>query len=167
TPQNFRAPEPPPQAPESLGDAKWFEVFKDEKLQDLIRTALRQNYDLRIAAARVGQARASLGITRSEQFPAFATAGTIDTNRISRRGSLSLPQSVVPEQNKTFGTATLNLLSYEVDIWGRLRRATEAARADLLGAEENRRAVIMTLVSDVATAYLDLRELDYQLEISQ
>ena len=78
-----------------------------------------------------------------------------------------LPASFVPSQNRTFGAATLNLLSFEVDIWGRLRRATEAARANLLSAEENRKAVMTTLVSDVASAYFSLRELDYQLEISQ
>jgi multidrug efflux system outer membrane protein len=73
----------------------------------------------------------------------------------------------VRSQNRTFGSATLDLLSFEVDIWGRLRRATETARANLLGAEETRKAVITTLVSDVATAYFNLRELDYELEISR
>ena len=73
----------------------------------------------------------------------------------------------MPSQNATFGQATLNLLSFELDIWGRLRRATEAARANLLASEENRKAVTTTLVSDVAGAYFSLRELDYQLEISQ
>ena len=73
----------------------------------------------------------------------------------------------MPSQNRTFGGATLDLLSYEVDIWGKLRRATEAARANLLSAEENRKAVTTTLVSDVASAYFSLRALDYQLEISQ
>jgi len=78
-----------------------------------------------------------------------------------------LPAAFLPSQNRNFGTATLNLLSFEVDIWGRLRRATEAARANLLSADENRKAVITTLVSDVATSYLTLRQLDYELEISQ
>src|SRR6202045_4636863 len=72
-----------------------------------------------------------------------------------------------PDQNRNFGQATLNLLSFEVDIWGRLRRATEAARANLLSADENRKAVVVTLVSDVATDYLTLRELDYTLDISK
>jgi len=78
-----------------------------------------------------------------------------------------LPAAFLPSQNRNFGSATLGLLSFEIDLWGRLRRATEAARANLLSAEENRKAVITTLVSDVATAYLTLRELDYELEISQ
>ncbi len=73
----------------------------------------------------------------------------------------------ISSQNRNFGEATLDLLSFEIDIWGRLRRATEAARANLLNADENRKAVITTLVSDVATAYLSMRELDYELEISK
>src|SRR2546425_46616 len=148
TPQTFRAPGPAP-APQSssVADLKWWEVFKDEKLQDLVRTALLQNYDLRDAVARVEAARANLGITRSNQFPTLAAAGEIQTNRTSRNGSLALPASLVRSQNRTFGEAALNLLSFEVDVWGRLRRATEAARANLLGAEENRKTVITTLVS--------------------
>src|SRR5205814_3125498 len=89
------------------------------------------------------------------------------TVRLSRNGATPLPVSFVPSQNRTFGAATLNLLSFELDFWGRLRRATEAARANLLGAEENRKAVMTTLVSEVAAAYFSLRELDYQLEISR
>ena len=168
TPSTFRAPTPQP-TPEaaSLADLKWWEVFKDEKLQELIRTSLVENYDLRDAAARVEAARANLGITRSDQFPNAEVGGSLTTTRLSRNGQLPLPVSFVPSQNRTFGQATLNLLSFEVDIWGRLRRATEAARANLLGAEENRKAVVTTLVSDVATSYFSLRELDYELEISK
>ena len=76
------------------------------------------------------------------------------------------PPALLPSQNRNFGEASLNLLSFEVDLWGRLRRATEAARANLLSAEENRKTIITTLVSDVATDYLTMRELDYELEIS-
>src|SRR5258706_8831501 len=140
-PQNFRAPEPlpPPQAA-SLADLKWFEIFKDEKLQELTRTALVQNYDLRDAVARVEQARANLGITRSNQFPQVSASGAVEITRVSRGGQTPLPVSFVKEQNRNWGEATLNLLSFEVDIWGRLRRATEGARANLLNAEENRKA---------------------------
>jgi multidrug efflux system outer membrane protein len=167
-PQNFRAPTPLP-APEaeSIADVKWFDVFKDEQLQTLIRTALERNYDLREAVARVEQARANLGITRSNQFPNFGASGAVETTRFSRNGATPLPEQIVPSQNRTFGSASLDLLSYEIDIWGRLRRATEAARAQLLSADENREAVITTLVSDVATDYLSMRELDYELEISR
>jgi len=167
-PSSFRAPEPMSTTdPASLADLKWFEVFKDEKLQDLIRTALVQNYDLRDAAARVEAARADLGITRSNQYPNLNVNAEIATTRFSRNGATELPAAFIPSQNRTFGGTTLELLSFEVDLWGRLRRATEAARANLLGAEENRRAVMTTLISQVASAYLTLRELDYQLEISR
>ncbi len=126
-----------------------------------------RNYDLRDAVARVEAARASLGITRSAQFPNLGAGGEVQINRLSRDGATPLPAQFLPSQNRNFGEATLNLLSFEIDIWGRLRRATEAARANLLSADENRKAVIVTLVSDVATAYLSLRELDYELEISR
>ncbi len=167
-PSTFRAPSPlPPGQAASIADLKWFEVFQDEKLQELIRIALERNYDLRDAVARVEAARASLGITRSNQFPTVAAGGAVEFNRFSRNGATRLPDQLLPSQNRNFGSIALELLSFEIDIWGRLRRATEAARADLLGAEENRKAVVTTLVSEVATAYLTLRELDYALEISQ
>src|SRR5258708_38095959 len=167
TPDSFRAPTPAPtNDPASLADLKWWEVFKDEQLHELERTALTQNYDLRDAVARVEAARANLGITRSNQLPTLDANGNITTTRLSRNGQTPLPRSFVPSQNRTFGGATLGLLSFELDIWGRLRRATEAARASLLGAEENRKAVMTTLVSEVAAAYFNLRELDYQLEVS-
>ncbi|MGA2113163.1 MAG: efflux transporter outer membrane subunit [Bryobacteraceae bacterium] len=167
TPQSFRVPDPlPPGQAESFADLKWFEVFKDEQLQSLIRQALQRNYDLRDAVARVEEARASLGITRSDQFPSFAVGAAAEINRVSRDGATPIPPELLSSQNRNFGTAALQLLSFEVDIWGKLRRATEAARANLLSADENRKAVVTTLVSDVATAYLTLRELDYELEIS-
>jgi multidrug efflux system outer membrane protein len=167
-PTAFRAPEPlPPDQSSSLADLKWFQVFQDERLQDLIRTALVRNYDLRNAVARVEAARASLGITRSEQFPSVAAGGGVEFNRISRDGATPISAALLPSQNRTFGSAVLQLLSFEIDIWGRLRRATEAARANLLSAEETRHAVVTTLVSDMATSYLALRELDYELEISR
>jgi NodT family efflux transporter outer membrane factor (OMF) lipoprotein len=167
-PETFRAPDPlpPPQAA-SLADLKWFEVFNDEKLQELIRAALEQNYDLRDAVARVDQARANLGITRSNQYPQASASGNLQLTRLSRDGAFPLPASFVPEQNRNWGQASLNLLSFEIDLWGRLRRSTEAARANLLNAEENRKAVVTTLVSDIATDYFNLLQLDYELEISR
>jgi NodT family efflux transporter outer membrane factor (OMF) lipoprotein len=166
-PPTFRAPEPlPPDQAASLADLKWFEVFKDPELQKLVHTGLEQNYDLRDAVARVEQARANLGITRSDQFPQASASGAVNFTRLSRDGSLPLPAGFVTQQNRNWGEASLNLLSFELDIWGRLRRATEAARANLLSADENRKAVVTTLVSDVATAYFSLRELDYELDIS-
>ncbi|MCU1261641.1 MAG: efflux system, outer rane lipoprotein NodT [Bryobacterales bacterium] len=167
-PPTFRAPDPlPPAQATSMADLKWWEVFKDERLQDLIRAALAANYDLRTAVARVEEARANLGVTRSNQFPQVSASGNLQITRLSRDGAFALPASLVPSQNRNWGEAGLNLLSFEVDIWGRLRRATEAARANLLSADDNRKEVVSTLVSDVATAYLHLRELDYELAISK
>ena len=167
-PPNFRAPTPLP-APQaaSLANLKWFEVFHDQKLQDLIRIALVNNYDLRDAVTRVEQARANLGITRSNQFPQLSAQADLQITRLSRDGQFPLSPSFIPTQNRNWGEAALNLLPFEVDIWGRLRRATEAARANLLNAAENRKAVVSTLVSDVASDYFQLLELDAELAISQ
>jgi NodT family efflux transporter outer membrane factor (OMF) lipoprotein len=167
-PTNFRAPDPLPAAQgASLADLKWFEVFHDETLQGLIRTALVQNYDMRDAVTRVQQARANLGVTRSNQIPQVGASGSLQVTRLSRDGSFPLPDSFVANQNRNWGEAGLNLLSFEVDLWGRLRRSTEAARANLLNAEWNRKAVVNTLVSDVASDYFQLLELDYELAISR
>jgi multidrug efflux system outer membrane protein len=151
--------------PGSLADLKWFEVFEDEQLQELIRTALVNNYDLRQAVARVQAARANLGVTRSDQFPNIAAGADVTTLRNSSSGQVALPGGF--SRDRTFGTVLLNLLSFEVDIWGRLRRATEVARADLLATEESRKAVMTTVVSDVAAAYFNLLELDMELEIAR
>src|ERR1700730_10844808 len=95
-PANFRAPEPlPPPKAESLADLKWFEVFKDDKLQDLIRTALQENYDLRNAVANLEPARASLGVTRSKQYPNVEASGNLEFTRLSRDGSFALPATFV------------------------------------------------------------------------
>ena len=154
-----------PADPASLADLKWFEVFKDERLQELIRRALAGNYDLRDAVVRVDAARANLGITKADQLPAIAVNSDITTLRNSTGGAFPLPQGF--QQRRTFGSLALNFLSFEVDVWGRLRRATEAARADLLATEENRKAVVTTLVSEVATAYFNLLELDMELTIAR
>src|SRR5262249_26723810 len=154
-----------PPDPTSLGDLQWFEIFKDEQLQAFIQTAFVANYDLRDAVARVSAARASLGITQAEQFPHLAASADITTVRASRNGLTPVPANVSRE--RTVGGVLLHLLSFEVDVWGRLRRATEAARAEVLAAEETRQAVRTTLVSDVATAYFVLLELDRELEIAQ
>jgi multidrug efflux system outer membrane protein len=167
-PETFHAPEPLPTAEAaSFADLTWWQVFRDEDLQRLITTALEQNYDLREAVARVEMAQANLGITRSDQFPQASASGDVQFTRLSRNGAFPLSPDLVPSQNRTWGQAQLNLLSFEVDLWGRLRRATEAARANLLSAEENRKAVITTLVSNVATQYFALREFDAQLAIAR
>lgn len=167
TPAVYRGVTDPaaPPTPQSIGDAKWFDVFKDDQLQQLIREALASNYDLRDAVARIEAARANYGITRSNQFPTIAGSSDVTTQRISQNGAFTLPEAF--QRDRTFGSVLLNLLTFEVDVWGRLRRATEAARADLLASEETRKAVITTLISDVATAYFNLRELDFELEIAR
>jgi multidrug efflux system outer membrane protein len=166
-PTEFRSPAPVPNQPESLGDLKWWQVFKDEQLQKLVRTALTQNYDLRDAVAHVEAARANLGLVRSDQYPQVGAEANLQVTRLSRDGSFALPKSFVPSQNRNWGQAALDLLSFEVDLWGRLRRATEAARAELLSSDENRKAVMTTVVSEVAVSYFSLRELDTELEISE
>lgn len=164
-PSTFRSDPTPQPDPQSLANLKWFEVFKDEKLQALIQDALANNYDVREAAARIDAARASLGITRSEQFPSIIASGDVVTQRESRSGAFDLPAPI--KRDRSFGSILLNLLTFEIDIWGRLRKQTAAARADLLATEEAHKAIITTLVSDVATGYFGLRELDFELDISR
>ena len=167
TPADFRGTDAALAQPsaQTLANVKWFELFRDEKLQELIREALNYNYDLREAVARVDAARANLGLTRSEQFPTIIGGADLTTQRLSRDGAFTAPEPV--KRDRTFGSVLLNLLTFEIDIWGRLRKATAAARAELLASEEARLAVITTLVSDVATSYFILRELDFELEIAR
>ena len=166
TPDSFRgasAAIPPDE--QSIAELKWFEVFQDEQLQELIRTALQQNYDLRDAVARVDAARANLGITQADQYPNFGIGADVPSRELSRRGEFTIPRGT--SRQRTYGEVFLNLFSFEIDIWGRLRRATEASRADLLASDWNRKAVVTTLISDVATSYFSLLELDLELEIAK
>jgi multidrug efflux system outer membrane protein len=149
----------------SVADLKWFELFRDQRLADLIRTAHVKNYDIRDAVARIEAAQANLGIRRSERLPSAGLAADATTLRMSRGGSFPVPDSF--QQNRTFGTVALNLFSFEADIWGRLRSANEAARADLLAAEESRKAIMTMLVSEVASAYFNLLELDAELAVAK
>jgi len=160
-PEGYRglAPDAGQQTSASLADEKWWTVFQDPQLQQLIRTALVQNYDVRIAATRILQAQAILGITRAEQYPTI-TGGASTTNARAQR------TKVLPEFESSANEVNLSLV-WELDFWGKFRRATEAARASLLATEWGKRAVISSLVSNVATAYFQLRELDLELEISK
>jgi multidrug efflux system outer membrane protein len=151
----------PPSPGLSLGDEKWWAVFGDPQLQELIRTALRQNYDVRIAAQRVLESQAQLGVTRSQQFPQL-------------NGGASYAQQRFPSaQFGGLGSFISNLgelsasASWSPDFWGQYRRATEAARAQLLASKWSQREVIDTLILDVATGYFQLRTLDLELEIAQ
>ena len=165
TPSAFRADPAPQPSAQSLADMKWFEIFQDPKLQDLIRDALANNYDVRQAIANINAARATLGITRSEQFPTITASGDVINQRQSRSSSFDLPEPI--KRDRSFGSILLNLLTYEIDIWGRLRKQTAAARADLLATEEAERFVVTSVISDVATAYFSLREFDFELGISR
>jgi multidrug efflux system outer membrane protein len=144
---------------QSLGDEKWWEVFQDQTLQDLIRTALKNNYDVRIAAARVLEAQAQLGITRADQFPSLNGGGSIANQQSPKIGP-------IPSYGVTLGQLTASA-SWNPDFWGRYRRATEASRANLLASEWAQKAVTVSLVADVAADYFVLRQLDLQLEISK
>jgi len=146
-------------APESLADLKWWEVFQDKQLQDLIHTALQQNYDVRIAATRILEAQAQVGVTRADQLPTV-NAGAQTNDQRSARAKL------FPEFQTSAHEVDLSL-AWDLDFWGKYRRATESARANLLATEWNREAVLTTLVSDVASAYFQLRELDLELEIAR
>ena len=161
TPPSYRglAPDAAPQTTASFGDEKWWTVFQDDQLQALIHKALAQNYDVRIAATRVLQAQAALGITRADQFPAIYGGAAAANTRI--------PQTkLLPATNTSSNLLNLSL-SWELDFWGKYRRATESARASLLATEWGQKAVIWSLVSNVASAYFQLLELDAELQISR
>jgi multidrug efflux system outer membrane protein len=138
-----------------FGEMKWQSVFQDETLQNLIKEALTNNYDIRIAATHILEAQASLGVTRSNQLPALNGTFGVQNQR-----SATYPNS------PTFDTAGLQL-SYIVDFWGQFRRATEAARAQLLATQYAQHLVETTLIAEIATAYYQLRQLDSQLDFSQ
>src|SRR5207245_3497941 len=143
----------------SFADQKWWDAFQDEVLRDLIRTALTQNYDVRIAAERILEARAQLGITRADQLPSVEAGVSAVNERIPKTVS-------IPSIETSANQVSLSL-AWELDFWGKFRRATESARASLLSQEWARRQVTSSLVSDVASGYFQLRELDLELEISR
>jgi multidrug efflux system outer membrane protein len=149
----------------SLADTKWPDLFKEETLNKLVSTALEGNFDVRIAAERVQQARAQLGITRADQFPFVDAQAQFNASRQSTLGSFRfLPSNTNLSTSYTQAGAAL---SWEIDLWGRLRRLTEAARAQYFASEEGQRAVIVSLVSDVTATYFQLLELELELEISR
>ena len=149
-------------ATNSLGDLLWWEVFQDPALQDLIHTALTNNYDLRKAVARVEQARQQAVAARAPLFPQVGYGGGVGTGRNALFNS---PASL---NGATESSAQVNLnAAWEIDLWGRIRRLSEAARADYLATDAARRGVTITLVSDVATAYFQLLQLDQELQIQR
>lgn len=144
---------------ETLAELRWWQLFEDRQLQELIGLSIEQNRDLRSAVARVAQARAQLGISFADQFPTLDGAGS------AGRGNTAeafIPDAGIDE------TYQLSLdARYEVDFWGKFRRATEAARASLLATEEAQRTVLITLIADVASTYLLLRDLDGRVQIAE
>jgi len=137
----------------SVADLPWWQLFHDPQLQELIRTALKQNYDLQLAMERVTAARAQLGITRSNEFPQV----TLDPTFSGGKSDQNIKSNVFQLAGDVV---------FQVDLFGRYRRETEAARAQLLGTQDAQQTVILTLVSDVASDYFLLRDLDLQLQIT-
>ena len=149
---------------ESLADLPWWELFKDPRLQELTRDALNNNYDLRAAAARVEEARAQIGITRSFLFPQVDLRGSGATQQVSRK---SEPSQTLTH-DRTFRNLFLGLnMVWELDVFGKIRRETEAATATFIATDMARRGVYISLVADVASNYFTLRELDLELEIAR
>jgi multidrug efflux system outer membrane protein len=143
----------------SIANLAWWELFNDEKLVVLIETALADNRDLAIALARIEEARASLGFVRADQFP------NLDGGAGASRGNTILGTNVPGSVNNSFVLAAD--LSFEVDLWGKLRRSTEAARAELLATVDASNVVTITLISDVASIYLLLLDLDNRVDIAE
>jgi outer membrane protein, multidrug efflux system len=162
-PDNHRGVVEPPKN-ESLADVPWWELFNDPVLQELTRDALRNNYDLRTAAARVEEARAQIGIARSFLYPQINFNGGGSVQQVSRASEPSQTLTAA----RTFQNWLLGFgLAWEFDVFGRIRREAEAASATYVATEMDRRGVYITLVADVAQAYFNLRELDLELEIAR
>jgi multidrug efflux system outer membrane protein len=148
---------------QDLINTSWWEQFNDPVLNELIAIALKENKDLQIATARVEEYLGYYGETRSALFPQIGASASAARERVTEEGRTSLPAGVNPIDRDYQGLISA---SWELDIWGKLRRATEAARADLLSSVEARSGVILTLVAGVANTYIDLRRLDRELEIA-
>src|SRR6201993_4730657 len=160
-PTGYRSAMPDqPAAAASLGNEKWWDVYQDPVLADLIHTALQQNYDVRIAASRVLEAQAQLGITHANQLPSASVGASIYSQQNAKTSNQFPPYQV------NAGQLNLSVI-WNLDFWGKYRRQTEAARAQMLASEWGQRAVISSLVANVAAAYFQLRALDSQLEISK
>ena len=160
-PATYRGPEQAQSAAiSSLGNEKWWQVYQDPVLVQLIHTALAQNYDARIAATRVLEAQAQVGITRASQFPSASLGADVYSQQNAKISN------VVPSYQVNAGELDLSVI-WNLDFWGKYRRETQQARAQLLATEWGQQAVISSLVANVATAYFQLRALDSQLEISK
>jgi len=161
TPQDWRFGE---KETRELADTAWWEQFRDPVLNELIAVALRENKDLKIAAARVEEFRGRYGVVRAAQFPRAGAGASVSGERSTGRGQTPLPASA-PNPTELYQANVF--ASWEIDLWGKLRRGSEAARADFIASEEGKRSVVLSLVASVAGAYVNLRDLDRQLEIAQ
>ena len=161
TPQEWRFQE---EETRELVDTRWWEQFDDTVLNDLIGIGLAENKDIKIAAARIEQFAGQYITTRSALFPQIDAGASFGRDRASEKGAAPISSSV---ENPADSYLAQFAASWEIDLWGKLRRANESARADILSSEEARRGVILSLVSSIATGYLNLRDLDRQLEIAQ
>ncbi len=162
-PAVFRGEEAPAdKAARSAGDEKWWEVYRDEALQKLIREALEKNHDLRIAAERILEMQARVGVARADQFPTVSGSGSYEATRFSKKDY----SPVVGDPVKDHTSFSLGA-AFELDFWGKMRRATEAARANLLATRAAADTVRLTLVASVASAYFQLCELDVELAIAR
>jgi multidrug efflux system outer membrane protein len=160
-PQEYRTPEPQQAAQaSSLGNEGWWQLYQDPVLAQLIHTAIADNYDVRIAAARVLEAQAQVGITRSNQLPSASVGADVFSQQNAK------VTKIFPAYQVNGGELNLSVI-WNLDFWGKYRRQTEAARAQLLATEWGQRAVLSSLVANVATAYFQLRALDSELEISK
>jgi len=163
-PDQFRNA-PPPSGASSLADTKWFDLFQDATLKQLVTTALANNFDLRIAAERVLEARAQYGITHAGLLPTLDAQAQFTASRSSSVGSFNfIPAGTNLSTSYTQANLALN---WEIDLWGRVRRLSEAARAEYLATEEARNGVTISLIAELTNAYFALRELDLELEISR
>jgi multidrug efflux system outer membrane protein len=147
-----------------VANTAWWEQFNDPVLNELIREALQENKDLKIAAARIEQFMGQYAVTRAGMYPQVGAGASGGMQRLSEKGTVPLPPGTTNPDD--FYQMFLSG-SWEIDIWGKIRRASQAARADILSSEEGRRAVTLSLVAAVASAYIDLRDLDWELEISK
>jgi multidrug efflux system outer membrane protein len=164
-PDQYRGAPAADESPVSLADTKWQDLFPDPTLHQLVNSALQHNFDLHIAAERIEEARAQLGVVRANQYPFLDVQTTLTASRSSSIGA----NTFVPANSRLQSTYTGlgAALSWEADIFGRLRRLTEAARADFLASGENRRAVQVSLVSTVMNTWFQLLEQDSELQISR
>jgi multidrug efflux system outer membrane protein len=161
TPQSWRFTE---MDARDQADTAWWDQFNDPVLNELISVALRENKDLKIAAARVEELRGRYAVTSTALYPQIGAGASVGGQRTTERGQVRLPATAANPVELYQANFTA---SWEIDFWGKLRRGTEAARADLLGTEESKKAVIISLVASVAGAYVNLRDLDRQLEIAK